>query len=339
MINLFIIGGILLANIVLIIIIYKWLSGRASDKIERYRVEEFQKEREKYLKKLNNDFNELKENQYNELLKVKKEIEEKKEFNLSIQKIREDELNRLIDSQKRIKEEELNKLMNEKEKAAKALLDLDIEEWAQSAQEAANFEQAERMEALGKLYNDAKEELDKTVSLLNEFKEKRDAVNQDILRARALEEKQDFYRIQLDENAKHDVGLLVNIKSELSRTDLLDKLIYDIYISRPTKEMVKRVLEGKNPSGIYKVTNIKTNEIYIGRSVKIADRFQNHVKSAFGLEGVAESQFQRALRKYGVDNFIWELLEECSKENLNEREKYYIIFYGTKEYGYNQREG
>ena len=103
--------------------------------------------------------------------------------------------------------------------------------------------------------------------------------------------------------------------------------------------MIKRVLGGKNPSGIYKVTNTKTNEIYIGKSVKIADRFSNHIKSAYGLEGVAESQFQRALKKYGIDMFTWELLEECQKENLSEREKYYIVFYGTKEYGYNQREG
>ena len=54
---------------------------------------------------------------------------------------------------------------------------------------------------------------------------------------------------------------------------------------------------------------------------------------------MAESQFQRALKKYGIDMFTWELLEECPKENLSEREKYYIVFYGTKEYGYNQREG
>ena len=120
---------------------------------------------------------------------------------------------------------------------------------------------------------------------------------------------------------------------------LLNKLIYEIYISRPTKEMIKRVLEGRNPSGIYKVTNIKTNEIYIGKSTKIADRLQNHVKSACGLEGVAESQFQRALKKYGIDMFTWELLEEVTKEKLTEREKYYINFYQTTKYGYNMREG
>ena len=103
--------------------------------------------------------------------------------------------------------------------------------------------------------------------------------------------------------------------------------------------MVKRVLEGRNPCGIYKITNIDTKEIYIGKSVKIADRWIKHIKSACGLEGVADSQFQRALKKYGVDNFTWEILEEVEKDKLTEREKYYISFYGTKEYGYNLREG
>lgn len=154
-----------------------------------------------------------------------------------------------------------------------------------------------------------------------------------------MEEQQDFYRIQLEESSKEDIEVLNNIRQRLNKIDLLNKLIYENYIARPTKEMVKRVLEGKNPCGIYKVTNIETKEIYIGKSTKISDRFQNHVKSAYGLEGVAESQFQRALKKYGVDNFTWELLEEVSKENLNEAEKKWIEFYGTKDFGYNQRLG
>ena len=103
--------------------------------------------------------------------------------------------------------------------------------------------------------------------------------------------------------------------------------------------MTKRVLEGKNPSGIYKVTNIETQEIYIGKSTSVADRWINHVKSACGLDGVADSQFQRALKKYGVDGFTWELLEEVPKDKLSDREKYYITIYNTTHYGYNMRNG
>jgi len=45
------------------------------------------------------------------------------------------------------------------------------------------------------------------------------------------------------------------------------------------------------------------------------------------------------LKKYGVDNFTWEVIEEVAKDELTEREKYWITFYDTKTYGYNQREG
>lgn len=328
-----------LISILIIIGIAILLTRRASNKIKEYKEKEFIVERERYKRELEKEFERLKDVQYDELYRVKREIEEKKEFNESIKKIREDELNRLIESQKKIKEDELNKLIEEKEKHAEALIDLQIEEWSRSAQEAANYESQLNIERLKKEREIKEEELLYLRREIDEFKEKRDAINQDILRARALEEKEDFYRIQLDDSSKQDIEILNNIRQKLNKTDLLNKLIYDNYIARPTKEMIKRVLEGRNPSGIYKVTNIKTNEIYIGKSVKTADRFINHVKSACGLEGVAESQFQRALKKNGIDCFTWELLEECPKENLNEKEKYYIMFYGTKEYGYNQREG
>lgn len=255
---------------------------------------------------------------------ITKEIEEKQHFNQDLYRIRE---------------EELNTIMETKKKAELERVDREIEEWVQSAQEAADFDSAQYQKNLQELNDLKKKELDELSATIDDYKARRDVINQEILRTRAIEEQQDFYRIQLDDSSKEDVEILNNIRQRLNKTNLLNKLIYENYIARPTKEMVKRVLEGKNPSGIYKVTNIKTNEIYIGKSTKISDRFQNHVKSAYGLEGVAESQFQRALKKYGVDNFTWELLEEVSKENLSEAEKRWIVFYGTKNYGYNQREG
>ena len=261
---------------------------------------------------------------FNYLQSILKDIDEKKEFNETLCKVREEELNNLIETKKKAEFEKVDK---------------EVDEWAESAQEAATFYAEQVQKAIQKDIENGQKELNNLTSTIDDYKARRDVINQEILRARAIEEQQDFYRVQLDDKSKEDIQVLNDIRQRLNKTDLLNKLIYENYIARPTKEMVKRVLEGKNPSGIYKVTNIKTNEIYIGKSTKISDRFQNHIKSACGLEGVAESQFQRALKKYGVDNFTWELLEEVPKENLSEREKYYIIFYGTKDYGYNQREG
>ena len=109
----------------------------------------------------------------------------------------------------------------------------------------------------------------------------------------------------------------------MHKQEFLDKMLYDNYISKSVKEMCKRVLEGEDPSGIYKITNISTQEIYIGKSTSVATRWTNHIKSACGLAGVADSQFQRALKQYGIENWTFELLEKCPKDKLTEREKYY----------------
>lgn len=46
-----------------------------------------------------------------------------------------------------------------------------------------------------------------------------------------------------------------------------------------------------------------------------------------------------AMMKDGVENFTFEVLEECGRGELNDREKYYIDFYRAQEYGYNMNKG
>jgi hypothetical protein len=45
------------------------------------------------------------------------------------------------------------------------------------------------------------------------------------------------------------------------------------------------------------------------------------------------------MQKDGLENFTFELVEEVPKDKLTEREKYWINFYGSKEYGLNERNG
>lgn len=183
------------------------------------------------------------------------------------------------------------------------------------------------------------EELARIQEQLDDYKKKRDVINEAIKQERMVNEQLEFYRIVLPQNVIDDIQILSNIKENLHFRENLDKLIYDGYVSKYAKEMIKRVLNGKDITGIYKVTNINTKEIYIGKSTDIGERWTNHIKSACGLAGVADSMFQRALKKYGIENFTWEVLEDCPKDKLTEREKYYISFYNTIEYGYNQRIG
>ena len=45
------------------------------------------------------------------------------------------------------------------------------------------------------------------------------------------------------------------------------------------------------------------------------------------------------MQKYGVWSFAFELIEQCPKEQLNEREKFYISLYQTDKFGYNMTQG
>ena len=121
----------------------------------------------------------------------------------------------------------------------------------------------------------------------------------------------------------------------LHSREALYKLIYDVFYKKPLDDMLNRVLEGKEFCGIYRITNLKTNESYIGKSTNIKNRFKQHIRTAIGLDGVARTKIHSAMKEYGIDNFSFEVLEKCTKETYSEREKYWINFYETNVYGYN----
>jgi hypothetical protein len=184
-----------------------------------------------------------------------------------------------------------------------------------------------------------KEELQGIIEQLDDYKKKQAAVNEEILRRRELEEKQDFYRVLIGQQEIDDIQCLLSIREKLIYRENLDKLIYDVYISKQVTEMVKRVLKGTAPSGIYKITRIKTGEIYIGKSTDVKKRWTEHCKTAYGVGTIAHSVLHTTIKKDGIENFTFELLEEVPKDKLTEREKYWIAFYDSKNYGLNERNG
>lgn len=84
--------------------------------------------------------------------------------------------------------------------------------------------------------------------------------------------------------------------------------------------------------GIYKITNTINGKCYIGKSLNIEHRLREHKRNSHSNE-----HLQNAMKKYGIDNFTFEVLEECTKEEYDERERYWISYYKSrnKEYGYN----
>lgn len=83
--------------------------------------------------------------------------------------------------------------------------------------------------------------------------------------------------------------------------------------------------------GIYKIVNKVNGKMYIGQSVNIAERWKNHKIDAKS----KDFPLYRAIRKYGLDNFLFEVIEQCRIEELDDKEIYWIKFYNTYDNGYN----
>ena len=83
--------------------------------------------------------------------------------------------------------------------------------------------------------------------------------------------------------------------------------------------------------GIYKITS-PSNKVYIGQSINIERRFKNY-RSISQTRG--QVMLHNSFKKHGVNNHSFEIVEECSVELLNERERYYQDFYDVLNGGLN----
>lgn len=95
-------------------------------------------------------------------------------------------------------------------------------------------------------------------------------------------------------------------------------------------------------SGIYKITNLKYNKIYIGESKDIFTRWQYHIEQAFQPKSASYNYpLQRAIRQDGINNFSFEILEVGLYDTLirRDKEREYIEIYDSYRNGYNQNSG
>lgn len=93
-------------------------------------------------------------------------------------------------------------------------------------------------------------------------------------------------------------------------------------------------------TGIYKITNKVNGKVYIGQAVDIERRWKEHEKRVFYKNGKDyHSPLYRSIRKHGLNNFSFEIIEECPAEDLNDKEVFYIALYKAYGQGYNQTVG
>ena len=92
--------------------------------------------------------------------------------------------------------------------------------------------------------------------------------------------------------------------------------------------------------GIYKITNLLNNKVYIGQSINILKRWTSHSTEYSNPNSKAYNYaLYRAIRKYGINNFSFQIVEICDSTQLDELEKHYIELFNSFKNGYNENKG
>lgn len=180
-------------------------------------------------------------------------------------------------------------------------------------------------------------EINEIKSELDFFKAARRAIIDDQKRQEEMETNRSFYMLQIGQYDKMDIEQLRLIEPKLHNKEVLNKLIWSTYYQTPYKDLIGRVFGTQKVSGIYKITCVENNKTYIGKSVDIANRWSEHIKSSLEIGTIAKNQFYTLMKEKGAENFTFELLEKVDKDKLLERESYWIKFYETDSYGLNMK--
>ncbi len=213
----------------------------------------------------------------------------------------------------------------------------DLANQYQSAIDDANSQYLEILADLSKTSIDTTESIIELEKKLKELKSKHDAVVEDYKRAQEMNNKKDFYRLQLTDIDLKEIKKLREVEPYLRDARPLNKVIWSVYYEHPYTDLTGRIMGREKRTGIYKLTNLTNNMVYIGQAVNIAERWKQHIKCAIGADSAPNNKLYPVMRAIGPENFTFEIMEECLPEELNEREQYWQDFYKAKEFGYSVR--
>ena len=130
-------------------------------------------------------------------------------------------------------------------------------------------------------------------------------------------------------------GKRVPIQKYFKFNNIFMKNLYRRFYSVPSDPNIEKyyeyaylmkksiIKENKDKSGIYKITNKLTNDIYVGQSINLGNRFTKYFNLSY-LNNRDTLVIYRALIKYGYSNFSITILEYCNISDLTKREQYYM---------------
>lgn len=173
------------------------------------------------------------------------------------------------------------------------------------------------------LVDKLKNDVDKATEAAKREVEKRDAIN--------------FYKLILSEQDLLEINKLRQVEPYLRDKEALNKVIWKTYYEKAYTDLIGRVIGNKIKTGIYKITNTENQMCYVGQSVNIATRWKQHIQRGIGAEAPTRNKLYPAMLATGVENFTFEIIEECDKNNLDEREKYWQNYFNALTYGYSMR--
>ena len=153
-------------------------------------------------------------------------------------------------------------------------------------------------------------------------------------RAEELKEQTDFYRIKLSETDIKEIEMLRGVIPYLRDKESLNKIIWKVFYEKPTSDLIGRVVGSGTHTGIYKITNITNGMCYVGQAANIADRWKQHIKRGVGADAPTRNKLYPAMFELGPENFTFEIIEECERTRLDEREDYWQDYFKAKEFGY-----
>ena len=234
--------------------------------------------------------------------------------------------------------------VNEYRDKCVALINKEINEIQQKYENAeADYEQqylatmADMVETYRDKISASKDEYWKLVNQLDDLQRKVDAAVEAAKREEEMANKQEYYRLQLSKEDLDEICRLQEIVPFLRSPEPLYKVIYKMYYEKPYTDLVGRVVGSGVHCGIYKITNLQNKMCYIGQSANIAERWRQHIKRGVGAEAATRNKLYTAMKVYGVENFTFEIVEECERSLLNERESYWQDYFKAKEFGYSIR--
>lgn len=225
-------------------------------------------------------------------------------------------------------------LANEKMSAAAEKMSADFERDRQKLEQEYLEIMASNSEQLNQQLSATNQAIRLAESQLTDLTAKVQAAIEAAKRQEEIEVAQDFYKLNLSQIDIEEIQKLRQVTVLLRDSEPLNKVIWKVYYEKPYTDLIGRVVGNGTHTGIYKITNLENQKCYVGQAANIADRWRQHIKRGIGAEAPTRNKLYPAMLEHGVENFTFEIVEECSRNKLNEREDYWQDYFGAKEFGY-----